>query len=81
MNNKIISVTFATILSLAITGLSIDTAAAASEKCYGNAKAGKNACGTSKHACGGLAKRDNDPEEWHYVPKGTCEKSGGRLHK
>jgi len=50
-----------------------------SEKCYGIAKAGKNDCGTGKHACAGLgAKVDNDPNEWKYVAKGTCEKVGGK---
>lgn len=48
-----------------------------SEKCYGIAKAGKNDCGTAKHACAGEAKADNDPAEWKYVAKGTCEKAGG----
>ncbi len=49
-----------------------------SEKCYGIAKAGKNDCGTAKHACAGEAKADNDPTEWKYVPKGTCESLGGK---
>lgn len=48
------------------------------EKCYGVAKAGKNDCGTSKHACAGQATTDNDPEEWVYVAKGTCGKLGGK---
>ena len=48
------------------------------EKCYGIAKAGKNDCGTAKHTCAGLAKRDNQPDEWKYVAKGTCEKLGGK---
>ena len=26
---------------------------------------------------GGMAKTDGDPEEWIYVPKGTCEKIAG----
>jgi uncharacterized membrane protein len=47
------------------------------EKCQGLVKAGMNDCGTSKHACAGMAKVDNDPEEWVYVPKGTCEKMAG----
>ena len=47
------------------------------EKCQGIAKAGMNDCGTSKHACAGQAKVDNDPEEWVYVPKGTCDKIVG----
>ena len=49
------------------------------EKCYGIAKAGQNDCGTAKHACAAQgAKADNDPTEWKYVPKGTCEKMGGK---
>ena len=49
------------------------------EKCFGIAKAGQNDCGTTKHACAGEgAKKDNDPDEWKYVDKGTCEKVGGK---
>lgn len=48
------------------------------EKCYGIAKAGQNDCGTAAHTCAGKAKKDNAPDEWKYVPKGTCEKLGGR---
>ena len=51
----------------------------AMEKCYGVAKAGKNDCGTAKHACAGMAKTDNDPAEWKYVAKGTCDKMGGKM--
>jgi len=47
------------------------------EKCYGIAKAGKNDCGTAKHACAASSKTDNDPGEWKYVPAGTCSKAGG----
>ena len=53
--------------------------AQAKEKCYGIAKAGQNDCGTATHACAGLAKKDNAPDEWKYVPKGTCAKLGGKL--
>jgi uncharacterized membrane protein len=50
------------------------------EKCYGIAKGGQNDCGTAKHACAGLgAKADNDPSEWKYVAKGSCEKMGGKM--
>ena len=49
------------------------------EKCYGVAKAGQNDCGTATHSCAGKAKRDNAPDEWKMVPKGTCEKMGGKL--
>ena len=48
------------------------------EKCYGVAKAGQNDCGTAQHTCAGKAKKDNAPEEWKYVAKGTCEKLGGK---
>lgn len=49
------------------------------EKCYGIAKAGQNDCGTAKHACAGEgAKADNDPAEWKYVAKGSCEAIGGK---
>ena len=48
------------------------------EKCYGIAKAGQNDCGTARHTCAGQAKKDNQPDEWKYVAKGTCEKLGGK---
>jgi uncharacterized membrane protein len=48
------------------------------EKCYGIAKAGQNDCGTASHTCAGKAKKDNAPDEWKYVPKGTCEQAGGK---
>ena len=50
----------------------------AKEKCYGIAKAGQNDCGTATHTCAGKATKDNAPDEWKYVPKGSCEKSGGK---
>ena len=49
------------------------------EKCYGIAKAGQNDCGTARHTCAGKATKDNAPDDWKYVPKGTCEKLGGKL--
>lgn len=58
----------------------VGTAAAADdkEKCFGVAKAGQNDCATSAHSCAGQAKADNTADEWKYVPKGTCEKTGGK---
>jgi len=53
--------------------------APAREKCYGIAKAGQNDCGTATHACAGQAKKDNAPDEWKYVAKGTRTKVGGKL--
>jgi uncharacterized membrane protein len=56
-----------------------DSPKGATEKCYGIAKAGQNDCGTAKHSCAAQgAKVDGDPNEWRYVPKGTCEKLGGK---
>ena len=48
------------------------------EKCYGIAKAGQNDCGTARHSCAGQASKDKAPDDWKYVPKGTCEKVGGK---
>lgn len=50
------------------------------DKCYGIAKAGQNDCGTAVHGCAGMAATDNDPGEWKYVPKGTCDKVGGKVN-
>lgn len=49
------------------------------EKCAGIAKAHKNDCKTAAHSCAGQAMKDNDPNEWMYVPTGTCVKAGGRV--
>ena len=54
------------------------------EKCAGIAKKGMNDCGNlaGKHKCAGQATSDNDPNEWVYVPEGTCTKIvGGRVAK
>ena len=54
------------------------------EKCAGIAKAGKNDCGAlnGKHDCAGMADKDSDPNEWVYVPEGTCDKIvGGEVAK
>ena len=79
MNQRhIVSSALASVLALGLVG----TAAAqdkGKEKCYGIAKAGQNDCGTATHACAGLAEKDNAPDEWKYVPKGTCTKLGGKL--
>ena len=50
------------------------------EKCYGIAKKGQNDCGTAKHTCAGKATKDNAPDDWKYVAKGTCEKAGGKTN-
>ena len=47
------------------------------EKCYGVAKAGKNDCQTDHSSCAGTSKKDNQPDAWVAVPKGTCQKIVG----
>ncbi len=87
MNNKtklIIPATLAVAAFGAFTVMNGDTAIAADkEKCYGVAKAGKNDCGSldGKHGCAGQATVDNDPLEWKYVEKGTCEEMGGKTYE
>jgi uncharacterized membrane protein len=47
------------------------------EKCYGVSKAGKNDCQTDHSSCAGTSKKDNQPDAWIAVPKGTCQKLVG----
>ncbi len=51
------------------------------EKCAGVAQAGMNDCGAldGSHPCGGQSAKNDDPNEWVYVPKGTCAKIGGEV--
>jgi uncharacterized membrane protein len=50
------------------------------ERCYGVVKAGKNDCGTAKHACAGQAQKDADEGEWVMLPAGSCERLlGGKV--
>lgn len=50
------------------------------ERCYGIAKAGMNDCPTATDACAGAAKKDNQPDAFILLPKGTCNKIvGGSL--
>ena len=53
--------------------------AAATEKCFGVAKAGKNDCAANGHSCAGQATA-NGAKEWIKLPAGTCERLvGGSL--
>ena len=81
MNLKTIAIASAVGSLLALGTGTVTAADAAKEKCYGVAEAGKNDCGTKDHSCAGQAKTDKDPSEWKYVPKGECEKMGGKLVK
>lgn len=80
-----------TLIQTAVAGLlaagfavAAGSAAAADEpkeKCFGVAKAGQNDCGSnkSKHSCAGQSKTDNDPNDYKFVPKGSCDKMGGMM--
>ena len=76
---KNISVTAASILAVALLSNPAVSHAGKEgyEKCQGIAKAGQNDCGANGHACAGYAKVDGDPNEWVYVPEGTCDKIVG----
>lgn len=49
------------------------------ERCFGVAKAGQNQCAnlSGTHDCAGRSKVDHSPDEWRYVPQGTCRKLKG----
>ena len=84
MNQEaIIRTALASLFALGATGSLLAHAAEpeSKEQCFGIAKAGKNDCSTAKtpHSCAGLAKADNDPNEFVYVKTGTCIKMGGKL--
>ena len=76
----------AAVAGLLAAGLAVSAASAVAaeegkEKCFGVAKAGQNDCGSnkSKHSCAGQSKMDNDPNDFKFVPKGSCEKMGGSM--
>jgi uncharacterized membrane protein len=79
MNLKTIAIASAVGSLLALGSVTASAADdAAKEKCAGIATAGHNDCGTAAHGCAGQAKTDKDPTDWKYVPKGECEKMGGK---
>lgn len=70
----------ASAVALGLSATPVLAAKPGMEKCAGIVKAGKNDCGTSKSSCQGTSTKDNDPDAWIYVPKGTCEKiAGGKM--
>ena len=77
-SKKIIASAVAGLVGLALAPGALAQDKAEKEKCYGVAKAGQNDCGTATHTCAGKAKKDNAPDEWKMVPRGTCEKMGGK---
>ena len=81
-SDRMIRTAFASLVALGLTAGGSQSFAAKGdmEKCAGIVKAGKNDCGTSKSACAGSSKMDNDPEAWISVPKGTCDRIlGGKV--
>lgn len=78
-NNRIVNAALTGVMALGLAAASSSAIAGkpGMEKCMGIAKAGQNDCGTSKHACAGMAKVDGDAEEWIYIPEGTCSKIVG----
>jgi uncharacterized membrane protein len=80
MNLKTIAIASAVGSLLALGSATVSAEdAAAKEKCAGIATAGHNDCSTAKHSCAGQAKVDKAPDDWKYVPKGECEKMGGKV--
>ena len=79
MNLKTIAIASAVASLLALGSASVSAADEAKEKCAGVAEAGKNDCANAAHSCAGQAKADKAPNEWKYVPKGECEKMGGKV--
>lgn len=73
------------LLAVALAGIAtVGISAAHAEdkvQCFGIAKAGQNDCAskTGVHDCAGEAKVDNDKGDFKNVPKGTCEKMGGKV--
>ena len=79
MNLKTIAIASAVGSLLALGSVAASAEDSSKEKCFGVAQAGKNDCATAKHSCAGQAKTDKAPDEWKHVPKGECEKMGGKL--
>ena len=82
MNLKTIAIASAVGSLLALgsaTAFAEEGKEAAKEKCFGVAGVGGNDCANDAHSCAGEAKKDKDPAEWKYVPKGECEKMGGKV--
>jgi uncharacterized membrane protein len=84
-NKQLLSLAIGSLLAIGLTG----TANAADkkvelEKCFGIAKAGQNDCASNKsaHSCAGQASKNNDPQDFVAVPKGTCNKiANGSLNE
>ena len=78
-SDRLLRVAVASLVAVGVSAASSTAMAAKgdNEKCAGIVKAGKNDCGTSRNACSGQVKADNDPEAWIYLPKGLCTRIAG----
>jgi uncharacterized membrane protein len=79
MNLKSIAIASAVGSLLALGSAAVSADEAPKEKCLGVAEAGQNSCANKAHSCAGQAKVDKGADEWKYVPKGECEKMGGKI--
>jgi uncharacterized membrane protein len=79
MNLKSIAIASAVGTLLALGSAAVSAEDAPKEKCLGVAGPGDNDCATKTHSCAGQAKADKGADEWKYVPKGECEKMGGKV--
>lgn len=80
--SKMLSIAIGSLLAIGLAG----NASAAdkkmdNEKCFGIAKAGMNDCASNKsaHSCAGQGTKNNDPQDFVAVPKGTCDKIAGGI--
>lgn len=78
-SQSVATAALAGVMALGLASMSSDVLAGKKgmEKCAGIVKAGMNDCGARDHSCAGQAATDSDPEEWVYMPKGTCKKIVG----
>jgi uncharacterized membrane protein len=76
--NVLLGSAIAAAIALAATAIPAVTAqdtAAAPEKCYGIARAGKNDCAAGPGTtCAGTSTADGQKNAWTYVLAGSCEK-------
>jgi uncharacterized membrane protein len=79
MNMKKLAIAAAvgSFLAAGTMGTAVAADAAAKDKCYGVAMAGKNDCASNGHSCAGQAKKDKDPNEWKHMSADDCAKAGG----
>lgn len=80
---NLLSTAVAAAIGISLSAVPISGAIAAEKKvkCYGVTKAGKNDCGTAKHACAAQATKDYDPAEWKYMSKKACDAAKKKLKK